>query len=277
MYILFDAVIFERAILLIGSGIIPIVGLFLSLSQNRLKREKEFQDSQQQNYNFIQNGYYNEFNVAIQHNHAQEHYYYHQQKKEEFKEKQAKLNSRANFIESIMTKTFLVLIIIVALNEIFSSFKKFELKDIINYSYIFWDSFQVAGTIVIHASFGLITAVFLSSLLTKNALIRNLFIIFFTAIANFKTLNFWNNNPINMKIIQENAQKISEQVTVNSTIDHFMPFLLIIHVITAVIVTTYIAKILYLPENKNLSRTFSLSLAFYILFPFLYEQVLALL
>lgn len=85
MYILFDAVIFERAILLIGSGIIPIVGLFLSLSQNRLKREKEFQESQQQNYNFIQNGYYNEFNVAIQHNHAQEHYYYHQQKKKNLK------------------------------------------------------------------------------------------------------------------------------------------------------------------------------------------------
>ncbi|WP_019743989.1 hypothetical protein [Bacillus altitudinis] len=273
---MFDAVTFEKVVLFIGSGIIPIVGLFLSLSQNRLKRKKEFQESQQQNYNFIQNGYNNAFNVAIQHNQAQEHYYYHQQKKEDFKEKQKILNSRANFLESVMTFTFFGLIIIVAFNEISSSFEQFNIKDTINYSYIFWDSFQIAGTSVIHASFGLIVAVFLSSLLTRNALFRNLFIITITTLANIKTLNFWSNNPIDMKSIQKNATQVSEQITINSIIDHFMPFLLVIHVITAAIVTFHITKILYIPEYKVRSKIFIFSLGFYILFPFLYGLVRAL-
>lgn len=274
---MFDTVTFEKVVLFIGSGIIPIVGLFLSLSQNRLKRKKEFQESQQQNYNFIQNGYNNEFNVAIQHNQAQEYYYYHQQKKEEFKERQEKWNSRANFLESVMTKTIFVLIIIVAFNEISSSFKQFDLKNAINYSYIFWDSIQVSGKIIITLSFFLLGAVFLSSLLTRNALIQNLFIVTITTIANIKTLNFWSNNPIDIKSIQKNTTQVSEQITINSIIDHFMPFLLIIHVFTAAIVTIHITKMLYIPEYKVRSKTVIFSFGFYILFPFLYELVRALL
>ncbi|MBG9913538.1 hypothetical protein ABD67_01145 [Bacillus sonorensis] len=274
--------IIERFIILLGTGVAPIITLIISLRQNFLEKKKDKQKGELANYNFTQNGNYNQMNVLIKNNTEQEKYFKLLYEIEMAEQKQHNLNKIAQKIEQYFIKFFILVVFIIASKNLYLNWKShlnlFENSQNITLS--LYNAFQSAGQVMIYMIFSLSFVLILSLLTSSSAKFsfRNISLwiyILIINIGNIYTLTLWKEKTLGEEFIelQKYSQQIEHSPTLNAILEYLLPTLILLQICAAFIVANHLTKLIlvhkvYSPKTK---RNVLISTIFLVSVPFIYR------